>query len=273
MVPRMRSLYIAPPTLRRPTSCPACSNPLAQPTNARSRRKTFWHTSTVSWLIRPSPRVSPRNWSRANCACPSPVTPSCSSGCAPRAPTSCGCTPTVSGSSPKESHAVKSRLARPKCTVAVPGDADGYPETFTYNDETATLHVGAGEFAPVAPDVYAFEVSGLKVVQSWLKYRMKKGAGRKSSPLDDIRPTPLDQPVHHRTARIVLGPWRRRSRFILNKRSCLRKSSRATVSRQMSCGGAGGDAQTAETGQERAVCMRRRRKIRCFRGPANFSEC
>jgi hypothetical protein len=25
-------------------------------------------------------------------------------------------------------------------------------------------------------------------VQSWLKYRMKKGAGKKSSPLDDIRP-------------------------------------------------------------------------------------
>ena len=56
-----------------------------------------------------------------------------------------------------------------RCTVAVPGDADGYPETFAYNDETATLHVGAGEFAPVAPELFAFEVSGLKVVQSWLK--------------------------------------------------------------------------------------------------------
>ena len=76
-----------------------------------------------------------------------------------------------------------------KCTVAVPGDTDGYPETFAYNDVTATLHVGAGEFAPVAPELFAFEVSGLKVVQSWLKYRMKKGAGRKSSPLDYIRPT------------------------------------------------------------------------------------
>lgn len=74
-------------------------------------------------------------------------------------------------------------------TVAVPGDADGYPETFAYNDVTATLHVGNGEFAPVAPELFAFEVSGLKVLQSWLKYRMKKGAGRKSSPLDDIRPT------------------------------------------------------------------------------------
>ena len=76
-----------------------------------------------------------------------------------------------------------------RCTVAVPGDADGYPEKFAYNDETATLHVGAGEFAPVAPELFAFEVSGLKVVQSWLKYRMKKGAGKKSSPLDYIRPT------------------------------------------------------------------------------------
>jgi len=40
----------------------------------------------------------------------------------------------------------------------------------------------------VAPEVWEFEVSGLKVVQSWLGYRMKKRAGEKSSPLDDIRP-------------------------------------------------------------------------------------
>jgi hypothetical protein len=75
-----------------------------------------------------------------------------------------------------------------KCTKAVPGTPGGYPESFSYNDATRTLHVGAGEFAPVAPEVFAFEVSGLKVVQSWLKYRMKEGAGKKSSPLDDIRP-------------------------------------------------------------------------------------
>ncbi len=75
-----------------------------------------------------------------------------------------------------------------RCDKAVPGDADDYPEAFAYNDATRTLRVGEGEFAPVAPEVYKFEVSGLKVVQSWLKYRMKFGAGRKSSPLDDIRP-------------------------------------------------------------------------------------
>jgi hypothetical protein len=75
-----------------------------------------------------------------------------------------------------------------RCTKPIPGNAAEYPEKYVYNDETKTLHVGSGRFSPVAPDVYTFEVSGLKVVQSWLKYRMKKGGGKKSSPLDDIRP-------------------------------------------------------------------------------------
>ena len=75
-----------------------------------------------------------------------------------------------------------------KCVKAIPGDPDGYPGKFAYNDATQALLIGEGEFSPVAPEVYEFEVSGLKVLQSWLKYRMKNGAGRKSSPLDDIRP-------------------------------------------------------------------------------------
>ena len=85
-----------------------------------------------------------------------------------------------------------------RCTRAVPGDRDGYPRAFRYDGATRTLHVGEGGFAPVAPNVYGFEVSGLKVVQSWLKYRMKNGAGRKSSPLDEVRP-------EHWTARFTAG--------------------------------------------------------------------
>jgi len=75
-----------------------------------------------------------------------------------------------------------------KCVKAIPSNLEGYPESFDYNDTTRTIHVGKGEFAPVPREVFEFEVSGLKVVQSWLKYRMKKGAGKKSSPLDDIHP-------------------------------------------------------------------------------------
>jgi predicted helicase len=89
---------------------------------------------------------------------------------------------------PKGKHRGRIPHGSVKCVKAVPGQCDAYPETFEYNEKTRTLRVGDGEFRPVAREVYDYEVSGLKVVQSWLKYRMKRGAGKKSSPLDDIRP-------------------------------------------------------------------------------------
>lgn len=64
----------------------------------------------------------------------------------------------------------------------------GMPETYSYDPGQGVVHVGSGSFGPVAPAVWEFEVSGLKVLQSWLGYRMTKRKGKKSSPLDDIRP-------------------------------------------------------------------------------------
>lgn len=75
-----------------------------------------------------------------------------------------------------------------RCRVGTPTSPQDYPETYRYDAASQTLYVGKGEFAPVSPAVWEFSVSGLQVVESWLKYRMKKGAGRKSSPLDNIRP-------------------------------------------------------------------------------------
>jgi predicted helicase len=75
-----------------------------------------------------------------------------------------------------------------RCTVAVPGDADRYPETFSYDEQARELRVGDGSFRPISSDVWSFSVSGLEVVRSWLAYRVGSGAGRKSSPLDDVRP-------------------------------------------------------------------------------------
>ena len=75
-----------------------------------------------------------------------------------------------------------------RCRKAVPGDKENYPETYEYIAATKTLRVGAGAFAPVEPAVYNFEVSGLMVVQHWLAARMREPKGKKSSPLDDIRP-------------------------------------------------------------------------------------
>ncbi len=75
---------------------------------------------------------------------------------------------------------------RARCEVPV--SQSEYPNTFGYNEQTQTLSVGEGEFRPVPREVYEYSVSGLRVVQSWLGYRMRDRKGRKSSPLDDIRP-------------------------------------------------------------------------------------
>jgi hypothetical protein len=75
-----------------------------------------------------------------------------------------------------------------QCTKAVSDQESNYPNEFHYDETTKKLYVGDGEFAPVPLAVWEFEVSGLKVVQSWLGYRMRERSGKKSSPLDDIRP-------------------------------------------------------------------------------------
>jgi len=87
---------------------------------------------------------------------------------------------------PKGHHKGQVPRGEARCVKPVPSDAAGYPEKYEYNETTRTLRVGDGEFAPIAPEVYEFEVSGLKVVQSWLGYRMKRPKGKRSSPLDDI---------------------------------------------------------------------------------------
>ena len=44
----------------------------------------------------------------------------------------------------------------------------------------------------MAREVWRYSVSGLQVVKSWLNYRKLNRAGKKSSPLDDIRPEQWD---------------------------------------------------------------------------------
>lgn len=73
-----------------------------------------------------------------------------------------------------------------------PQDPDQYPDSWSYDEEERKLIIGEGEnagiVAHVPPEVMSFSISGFLPVKSWLDYRMKGGAGRTSSPLDDIRP-------------------------------------------------------------------------------------
>ncbi|MGI8484576.1 MAG: type ISP restriction/modification enzyme [Thermomicrobiales bacterium] len=76
-------------------------------------------------------------------------------------------------------------------TTAIPDDPDGYPQSLkdvAYNECKRELYVGDGIISQVDPRIWAYEVSGLRVVRSWLGYRVKNRSGKKSSPLDDIRP-------------------------------------------------------------------------------------
>ena len=70
----------------------------------------------------------------------------------------------------------------------VSSEPDHYPAEYSYDFATREIIVGGGRFGPVSPAVWDFEVSGLKVVRSWLGYRMSKRKGKRSSPLDDLRP-------------------------------------------------------------------------------------
>lgn len=54
--------------------------------------------------------------------------------------------------------------------------------------DAPTLSSFNSVFAPVRREVRGFSLSGFEVVKSWLAYRMRDRSGKKSSPLDDIRP-------------------------------------------------------------------------------------
>lgn len=75
-----------------------------------------------------------------------------------------------------------------RCVEAISDKPADYPNEYRYDSGSCTLRVGTGLVAPVEPSVWAFEVSGLRVVESWLGYRMKERKGKKSSPLDEIHP-------------------------------------------------------------------------------------
>ena len=78
---------------------------------------------------------------------------------------------------------------RARIEVGVPQSETDYPEDFAYDAIKQELRVGKGVFSGVRPEIWAFSISGLEVVKSWLGYRMRKRSGKSSSPLDAIRPS------------------------------------------------------------------------------------
>jgi hypothetical protein len=74
---------------------------------------------------------------------------------------------------------------RARCSSPI---GDAHVTRVAYDAVTETLAVGDGRIEPVAHDVWAFSVSGLRVVPSWLGYRIERPRRRATSPLDGILP-------------------------------------------------------------------------------------
>ncbi len=78
-----------------------------------------------------------------------------------------------------------------RLVAAIPDVPERYPEEVSYDESTGELRVGEGVVGPVQPEVWQWSVSGLQVARTWLRYRLRGGAGRgrsAGSPLDRIRP-------------------------------------------------------------------------------------
>lgn len=75
---------------------------------------------------------------------------------------------------------------RPKVQVTIPDTEDGMPDKITYDEETSTLHIGAGRISPVPPGVWNYQVSGMWVVKHWFGYRKKNPSGNRKSELAHV---------------------------------------------------------------------------------------
>lgn len=77
---------------------------------------------------------------------------------------------------------------------AIPASPEAFPDTLEYDAALSRLHVGAGYIDGVAPEVWAYQVSGKQIVRQWFSYRRRNrerpmiGDRRPPSRLGDIQP-------------------------------------------------------------------------------------
>jgi hypothetical protein len=78
---------------------------------------------------------------------------------------------------------------------AIPSGAAAMPDTILYDQTKNRLWVGTGHVDNVAPEVWAYEVSGKQILTHWFSYRRRDrsrpmiGDRRVPSPLGDIQPS------------------------------------------------------------------------------------
>ncbi|WP_404434200.1 N-6 DNA methylase [Microbacterium lacus] len=71
------------------------------------------------------------------------------------------------------------------------------PERLDYDIARQEILIGGGRFGPVSQEVYEYAVGGRSVVKSWVDYRAKAPAGKRTSPLDEIVPSAWEPEWSH----------------------------------------------------------------------------
>lgn len=77
---------------------------------------------------------------------------------------------------------------------AIPTTPEGFPDSIDYDPALRRLNIGTGFIDQVAPEVWAYEVSGKQVLRQWFSYRKKNrerpmiGDKRPPSKLGEIQP-------------------------------------------------------------------------------------
>jgi hypothetical protein len=77
---------------------------------------------------------------------------------------------------------------RPKVVVDIPEDERGRPTRIAHDAPSETLHVGAGQVRPVSRAVWDYQVTGMRVVRHWFRYRTGEPTGRHPTELDTVQP-------------------------------------------------------------------------------------
>jgi hypothetical protein len=80
---------------------------------------------------------------------------------------------------------------RPRILSAIPYTVEEMPDMVQYDELTQTICIGStGQVAPVPVAVWGYSVGGMRVIDKWIRYRLKNPRGRPpSSPLDTINAT------------------------------------------------------------------------------------
>jgi predicted helicase len=76
----------------------------------------------------------------------------------------------------------------PRIVRDIPYAAEEMPDAVKYDEQTQTICIGStGQVSPVPAAVWGYRVGGMRVVDKWIRYRLKNPRGRPaSSPLDKI---------------------------------------------------------------------------------------